>query len=137
LRVITLLRAPALTHQFHTRDYELSLSRHLLSLLRIRTCAACTFLGPSRKRGPPKGYIDAIEARLHQTEALLGVLLAVEAEHGDTCVWVTLYSLRLAEDLYRDEVARGRPRKDSIAGLDDVLNTLRKVRDSPFSVLRT
>ncbi|KAG2347057.1 hypothetical protein BDR05DRAFT_877298 [Suillus weaverae] len=40
----------------------------------------CTFLGPSRKRGPPKGYIDAIEARLHQTEALLGVLLAVEAE---------------------------------------------------------
>lgn len=30
----------------------------------------CTFSGPSRKRGPPKGYIDAIEARLHQTEAL-------------------------------------------------------------------
>ncbi|KAF9224716.1 hypothetical protein BS17DRAFT_45386 [Gyrodon lividus] len=42
----------------------------------------CTFLGPSRKRGPPKGYIDAIEARLHQTEALLGVLLAVEAERA-------------------------------------------------------
>ena len=37
---------------------------------------ACTFLGPSRKRGPPKGYIDAIEARLHQTEALIGILLA-------------------------------------------------------------
>lgn len=37
---------------------------------------ACTFLGPSRKRGPPKGYIDAIEARLHQTEALLGIMLA-------------------------------------------------------------
>ncbi|KAF8960867.1 fungal-specific transcription factor domain-containing protein [Flammula alnicola] len=36
----------------------------------------CTFLGPSRKRGPPKGYIDAIEARLHQTEALLGIMLA-------------------------------------------------------------
>ncbi|KAH9992334.1 fungal-specific transcription factor domain-containing protein [Russula vinacea] len=36
----------------------------------------CTFLGPSRKRGPPKGYIDAIEARLHQTEALVGILLA-------------------------------------------------------------
>ncbi|KIJ16298.1 hypothetical protein PAXINDRAFT_98785 [Paxillus involutus ATCC 200175] len=43
----------------------------------------CTFLGPSRKRGPPKGYIDAIEARLHQTEALLGVLLAVEAERTE------------------------------------------------------
>lgn len=37
--------------------------------------AACTFLGPSKKRGPPKGYIDAIEARLHQTEALVGILL--------------------------------------------------------------
>jgi len=37
---------------------------------------ACTFLGPSRKRGPPKGYIDAIEARLHQTEALVGIMLA-------------------------------------------------------------
>ncbi|KIY49708.1 hypothetical protein FISHEDRAFT_72344 [Fistulina hepatica ATCC 64428] len=36
----------------------------------------CTFLGPSRKRGPPKGYIDAIEARLHQAEALLGIILA-------------------------------------------------------------
>ena len=34
--------------------------------------------GPSRKRGPPKGYIDAIEARLHQTEALVGILLAAD-----------------------------------------------------------
>ncbi|KAJ7248172.1 fungal-specific transcription factor domain-containing protein [Mycena haematopus] len=39
----------------------------------------CTSLGPSRKRGPPKGYIDAIEARLHQTEALVGILLAAAA----------------------------------------------------------
>ena len=38
----------------------------------------CTFLGPSRKRGPPKGYIDAIEARLHQTEALVGIMLAAD-----------------------------------------------------------
>jgi hypothetical protein len=35
----------------------------------------CTFLGPSRKRGPPKGYIDVIENRLHQVEALVGALL--------------------------------------------------------------
>lgn len=40
------------------------------------TLTECTFLGPSRKRGPPKGYIDAIEARLHQTEALIGILLS-------------------------------------------------------------
>ncbi|TRM66968.1 fungal-specific transcription factor domain-containing protein [Schizophyllum amplum] len=48
---------------------------------------ACTFLGPSRKRGPPKGYIDAIEARLHQTEALIGIMLysaevRMDREHG-------------------------------------------------------
>ncbi|KAF9563839.1 hypothetical protein CPC08DRAFT_721409 [Agrocybe pediades] len=42
----------------------------------IMLSTPCTFLGPSRKRGPPKGYIDAIEARLHQTEALLGIMLA-------------------------------------------------------------
>lgn len=49
----------------------------------------CTFLGPSRKRGPPKGYIDAIEARLHQTEAVLGIILSLAGGldgsrgHGD------------------------------------------------------
>ncbi|KAJ6511535.1 hypothetical protein C8R47DRAFT_737770 [Mycena vitilis] len=55
-----------------------------------RSCIAsgteCTF-GPTRKRGPSKGYIDAIEARLHQTEALVGILLAAAnasvASHDD------------------------------------------------------
>ncbi|KAF9245870.1 fungal-specific transcription factor domain-containing protein [Melanogaster broomeanus] len=45
-----------------------------------KSCAlggnACTFLGPSYKRGPPKGYIQAIEQRWHQVESLLGALLA-------------------------------------------------------------
>src|ERR1700722_3575027 len=45
---------------------------------------ACTFLGPSRKRGPPKGYIDAIEARLHQTEALLGIMIGSNDERART-----------------------------------------------------
>ncbi|KAJ7103261.1 fungal-specific transcription factor domain-containing protein [Mycena belliarum] len=35
----------------------------------------CTFLGPSYKRGPPKGYIHAIESRWHQVESLLGAIL--------------------------------------------------------------
>ncbi|KAF9486569.1 hypothetical protein BDN70DRAFT_870159 [Pholiota conissans] len=39
------------------------------------TGTACTFLGPSYKRGPPKGYIHAIEQRWHQVEALLGSIL--------------------------------------------------------------
>ncbi|KAL0581686.1 hypothetical protein V5O48_000392 [Marasmius crinis-equi] len=38
--------------------------------------------GPSRKRGPPKGYIDAIEARLHQTEALLGIMLSCDDDRA-------------------------------------------------------
>jgi hypothetical protein len=46
--------------------------------------AACTFLGPSRKRGPPKGYIDALEARMHQAEALLGVLIGSGDERALT-----------------------------------------------------
>lgn len=44
-----------------------------------KSCAqantACTFLGPSYKRGPPKGYIHAIEQRWHQVEALLGAIM--------------------------------------------------------------
>lgn len=48
-----------------------------LYVLILMLPSACTF-GPSKKRGPPKGYIDAIEARLHQTEALIGILLASE-----------------------------------------------------------
>lgn len=32
-------------------------------------------IGPSYKRGPPKGYIHAIEQRWHQVESLLGAIL--------------------------------------------------------------
>ncbi|TFK31644.1 fungal-specific transcription factor domain-containing protein [Crucibulum laeve] len=57
---------------------------------------ACTFLGPSRKRGPPKGYIDAIEARLHQTEALLGIMLATEDQRAQS----------LLRDIAKDPLAK-------------------------------
>ncbi|CAE6481243.1 unnamed protein product [Rhizoctonia solani] len=56
----------------------------------------CTFLGPSRKRGPPKGYIDAIEARLHQLEALLGTLIASPDSRAQS----------LIADLITDPLAR-------------------------------
>ncbi|EKM56762.1 uncharacterized protein PHACADRAFT_254069 [Phanerochaete carnosa HHB-10118-sp] len=56
----------------------------------------CTFLGPSRKRGPPKGYIDAIEARLHQTEALIGILISSKDSRAKT----------LLEDLSEDPLAK-------------------------------
>ncbi|KAF9106643.1 hypothetical protein BGX27_009069 [Mortierella sp. AM989] len=35
----------------------------------------CTYNDPTKKRGPPKGYIEAIEARLHKMEGLLGGLV--------------------------------------------------------------
>ncbi|KAI0050334.1 hypothetical protein FA95DRAFT_1555847 [Auriscalpium vulgare] len=57
---------------------------------------ACTFLGPSRKRGPPKGYIDAIEARLHQTEALVGIMLAANDARAKG----------ILDDLAQDPLAR-------------------------------
>jgi len=52
--------------------------------LNVSVFLECTFLGPSRKRGPPKGYIDAIEARLHQTEALLGILIGTADERAQS-----------------------------------------------------
>ncbi|KAL4241803.1 Transcriptional Regulatory Element [Abortiporus biennis] len=42
----------------------------------------CTFQGPSFKRGPPKGYIHAIEQRWHQVEALLGAIMAAPRAQG-------------------------------------------------------
>ncbi|KAF8812811.1 hypothetical protein BYT27DRAFT_7182267 [Phlegmacium glaucopus] len=64
----------------------------------------CTFLGPSRKRGPPKGYIDAIEARLHQTEALVGIMLATSDPRAQS----------LLHDLEKDPLA-----KEIIARVDN------------------
>ncbi|KAH7101246.1 fungal-specific transcription factor domain-containing protein [Auriculariales sp. MPI-PUGE-AT-0066] len=64
----------------------------------------CTFLGPSRKRGPPKGYIDAIESRLHQLEALLGIIISSQDTRAQS----------LVEDLSQDTLAR-----DIIARVDN------------------
>ncbi|EAU83952.2 hypothetical protein CC1G_09834 [Coprinopsis cinerea okayama7 len=61
-------------------------------------CKSCILLGtrPSRKRGPPKGYIDAIEARLHQTEALVGIMLATKDPRARS----------LLEDMAKDPLGR-------------------------------
>jgi hypothetical protein len=52
--------------------------------------------GPSYKRGPPKGYIHAIEQRWHQVESLLGAIIQ--------CPDPTVQSLVSA--LSQDELAR-------------------------------
>ncbi|KXN88828.1 Nitrogen assimilation transcription factor nirA [Leucoagaricus sp. SymC.cos] len=56
----------------------------------------CTFLGPSYKRGPPKGYIHAIEQRWHQVESLLGAILQCPDARVQEFV----------NDLKQDELAR-------------------------------
>ncbi|KAJ7161307.1 fungal-specific transcription factor domain-containing protein [Mycena crocata] len=56
----------------------------------------CTFLGPSYKRGPPKGYIHAIESRWHQVESLLGAILQCPDSRVQSIV----------SDLRTDELAR-------------------------------
>lgn len=51
--------------------------------------------GPSHKRGPPKGYILALERRLHQVEALLGTIIGSDDPRART----------LVDDLARDQLA--------------------------------
>ncbi|CAL1694956.1 unnamed protein product [Somion occarium] len=53
---------------------------------RCRNCLVagtdCTYQGPSFKRGPPKGYIHAIEQRWHQVECILGTIMASPRAQG-------------------------------------------------------
>ena len=52
--------------------------------------------GPSYKRGPPKGYINAIEQRMQHFEALLGVIMQTSDPRA----------LGLIAELRQDELAR-------------------------------
>ena len=55
----------------------------------------CMHSGPSYKRGPPKGYIRAIEQRWHQVEALLGAIIDCP----------DLRVQRLVDELKQDDLA--------------------------------
>ncbi|KAJ7675340.1 fungal-specific transcription factor domain-containing protein [Mycena rosella] len=61
------------------------------------TCKGCALAstGPSYKRGPPKGYIHAIESRWHQVESLLGAIL----QCPDTRVQSILRTDELAREI--------------------------------------
>lgn len=52
--------------------------------------------GPSYKRGPPKGYIHAIEQRWHQVESLLGAIMQCTDPRVQNIV----------QELRQDELAR-------------------------------
>jgi len=42
----------------------------------------CHFTMPASKRGPAKGYLQALETRCHNVEAVLGILLALPDERA-------------------------------------------------------
>jgi hypothetical protein len=54
--------------------------------------------------GPPKGYIDAIESRLHQLEAIVGALLL--AAPMDARASTLLDDLRAVDEMTRDVIDR-------------------------------
>ncbi|GAA5887204.1 hypothetical protein JCM6882_002448 [Rhodosporidiobolus microsporus] len=68
----------------------------------LQVGAECTFLGASRKRGPPKGYIEAIESRLHRMEALLGGLLGSDDPRAQTLLGELIGDNEARDVLTRD-----------------------------------
>lgn len=68
----------SVSHNFHASHY------------------AHTPKGPSYKRGPPKGYIHAIEQRWHHVEAVLGSILSSHDPRAQS----------LINDLRKDDLAR-------------------------------
>lgn len=55
-------------------------------------------------RGPPKGYIDAIESRLHQLEAILGAILL--SAPTDVRARTIVEDLRNVDDMTRAVIDR-------------------------------
>ncbi|BGP14207.1 hypothetical protein JCM10213_005900 [Rhodosporidiobolus nylandii] len=84
----------------------------------IAVSAECTFNGATRKRGPPKGYIEAIESRLHRMEALLGGLLGSDDPRAQTLLGELIGDHEARDVLARDlkaaaAVGGGKPPKRS------------------------
>ncbi|KAI0915794.1 hypothetical protein AcV5_003616 [Taiwanofungus camphoratus] len=67
---------------------------------RCRSCLAagtvCAFSGPSFRRGPPKGYIQALEHRLHQMESVLAAIMSSKDARA----------MGIVTDLRKDDLAR-------------------------------
>ncbi|KAL5534107.1 hypothetical protein ACEPAG_568 [Sanghuangporus baumii] len=91
----------------------------------------CTFQGPSYKRGPPKGYISAIEQRLHQVEAVLGAIITSK----DVKTQEITSALRM-DDIAREIIDRvdrgpyGSTSRAASAGPADFSATIRQLNES-------
>jgi hypothetical protein len=65
-------------------------------LLKVHLTSTDHVPGPSYKRGPPKGYIHAIEQRWHHVEAVLGAILSCQDARAQS----------LVADIRKDDLAR-------------------------------
>ncbi|KAI0351048.1 hypothetical protein OH77DRAFT_1593133 [Trametes cingulata] len=59
------------------------------------TGAVCTYTAPTFRRGPPKGYIQALEHRLHQVESVLAAIMSS----------TDVRSRSIVDELSKDELA--------------------------------
>ncbi|KAG1151176.1 hypothetical protein G6F37_004737 [Rhizopus arrhizus] len=80
----------------------------------------CTYKESTRKRGPPKGYIEAIEGRLHRLETLLGSII----QEDDPRSQAILAEFNSPLETAYGELVRPRPmRKETLSGYDgDTIN---------------
>ncbi|OCB85639.1 WD40 repeat-like protein [Sanghuangporus baumii] len=91
----------------------------------------CTFQGPSYKRGPPKGYISAIEQRLHQVEAVLGAIINSKDAKSQE-----ITSALRTDDIAREIIDRvdrgpyGSTSRATSAGPADFSATIRQLNES-------
>lgn len=96
----------------------------------------CTYKDTTKKRGPPKGYIEAIENRLHKLE---GFLNEIVKEEKDPRTQELLKELRSPLETPLGEQIKGRPqrrqRKRNNTQLESTISGESPNVDSPLSPL--
>ncbi|CAG8450052.1 8975_t:CDS:2 [Scutellospora calospora] len=81
----------------------------------------CTYNDTTKKRGPPKGYIEAIESRLYKMESLMGELV-----HSNDPRAETILAELMKDDLHPLHKARKvnyAARRNRASSFDDTLET--------------
>ncbi|OCH89005.1 hypothetical protein OBBRIDRAFT_794671 [Obba rivulosa] len=66
----------------------------------LAAATECTFSDPTFRRGPPKGYIKALEHRLHQMESMLAAIMSCEDGRA-TSIISDLRKDQLANDILK------------------------------------
>ncbi|KAG1141523.1 hypothetical protein G6F37_009264 [Rhizopus arrhizus] len=95
----------------------------------------CSYKESTKKRGPPKGYIEAIEGRLHRLEALLGSIV----QEDDPRSQAILAELNAPLETAYGELVRPRPmRRETLSEEDERLMIKQDLNDdSPLSFTKS